>query len=163
MKRLVPMAWLTTLWVLLWRDISVANVASGIVVSLAVNVAQPGAWRVPERNTVRPLRTLAFLGYFGWKLVQSNLVIAREVVTPRNHIETGVIEVQLQSCSDLVVTIVANVLSLTPGTLTLEVRRVDVPTLYVHVLHLHDIESARADVETMARMAQAAFPLRSTT
>lgn len=162
MRLLAPVAWLTTLWVLLWTELSLANVASGVVVALGVVVAQPGSRRLPERHRVRFVPLLVLAGYFVWKLVESNITIAREVVTPRDHIAAGVIEVPLRPCSDLAVAIVANVLSLTPGTLTLEVRNLATPTLYVHVLRLHDLDAARADVEKMANMVDAAFPSRRT-
>lgn len=160
MRRLGTIVWLTILWVLLWRDVSVANVASGVVVAVLVELAQPGRRERTDQHVVRPLALLSFIGYFAVKLVESNLVLAREVVTPTNQIRTGVIAVPLHPCSELVVTLVANAVSLTPGTLTLEVRQLETPTLYVHVLHLHDVERAREDVKELARRAAAAFPTR---
>lgn len=162
MRRLVAVAWLTLLWVIMWRDLSVANVVSGVLIAVFIESARP--WRAlgQRHHTVRPLRLLIFVGYFIWKLLESNVVLAREVLTPRNSIETGVIAVPIGPCSDLVVAVVANAISLTPGTLTLEVRQEERPTLYVHVLHLHDVEAARADVLTLTRLVDAALPSRAT-
>lgn len=160
MRRAPTLLWLTVLWVTLWRDLSWANVLSGIAVAVAVEVAQPPTVRRRARHGVRVPALLSFIGYFTWKLVEANLVMAREVVTPRNSIEAGVIEVALPPTSDLIVTVVANAVSLTPGTLTLEVRQQVTPTLYVHVLHLHDIDRARAEVLELARRAEAALPVR---
>jgi multicomponent Na+:H+ antiporter subunit E len=53
-------------------------------------------------------------------------------------------------CSDLVITVVANAITLTPGTLTVELRR-DPTTLYVHVLHLSDLDEVRRDIRTLQR------------
>ena len=162
MRRLLVVVWLTALWVIMWRDLSVANVLAGVAIGLVAEVGRP--WRAVGQHghRVRPLALLSFVGYFLWKLVESNVVLAREVLTPRNSIETGVIAVPLGAHSDLVVTIVANAISLTPGTLTLEVRREETPTLYVHVLHLHDVEAARTDVATLTRKVEAAFPSSAT-
>lgn len=160
MRRATTVLWLTVLWVVLWRDLSIANVASGAAVGAVVELLHPDRRRGTGQHAVRPLALLSFLGYFAVKLVESNLVLAREVVTPTNQIRTGVIEVPLHQCSDLVVTLVANAVSLTPGTLTLEVRQLETPTLYVHVLHLHDVERARADVLELSRRAAAALPSR---
>lgn len=161
MRRVLVVAWLTTLWVILWRDVSVANVLSGLLLGVLIELIKP--WRAlgQKHHSVRPGALVVFVGYFAWKLLEANVVLAREVLTPRNSIETGVIAVRLGPCSDLVVAIVANAISLTPGTLTLEVRREDVPTLYVHVLHLHDISAARADVEKLTDLVNAAFPTAS--
>lgn len=158
MRRILVITWLTALWVILWRDLSTANVLSGLLIGVMIELARP--WRAlgQKHHSVRPGALAVFVGYFAWKLLEANVVLAREVLTPRNSIETGVIAVRLGPCSDLVVAIVANTISLTPGTVTLEVRSEDVPTLYVHVLHLHDIGAARADVEQLAARANAAFP-----
>lgn len=152
--RILNVVWLTGLWLLLWRDVSVANLLSGLAIAVLVTL---GPLRASEHR-VRPLALLRFAVYFAWKLLEANVVLAREVVTPQNAIHTGIIAVPLPGTRDFVVTVVANAISLTPGTLTLEVRREPAPTLYVHVLHLHDLDEARDDVLRMARLAQAAFP-----
>lgn len=158
-RRLVIVLWLTALWVLLWRDLSVANVASGVLVAVLVEVVLSLRWAgwVDQGHRVRPLALGSFVAYFAWKLLEANLVLARTVVTPRRRVRTGIIAVPMAGSSDLVVTVVANAVSLTPGTLTVEARRGDRAELYVHVLFLHDIERARADVRTLTRLASAAF------
>jgi multicomponent Na+:H+ antiporter subunit E len=55
-----------------------------------------------------------------------------------------------------VVTLVANAVSLTPGTLTLELDRPG-NILYVHVLHLRDLESVRRDVRSLEALVVRAF------
>jgi len=157
-RRVLVVAWLTALWIILWRDLSVANLLSGLIIGILAEVVRP--WRALERahHRVDPIALARFVVYFLWKLLESNIVLAREVLTPRNSIETGVIEVALGPCSDLVSAIVANAISLTPGTLTLEVRRSESTRLYVHVLHLHDVDAARRDVATLTRLVNAAFP-----
>jgi multicomponent Na+:H+ antiporter subunit E len=52
---------------------------------------------------------------------------------------------------------VADAVTLTPGTLTVEVRREPVPVLYVHVLHLRAVEDVRADVHRLRDLAERAF------
>jgi multicomponent Na+:H+ antiporter subunit E len=66
-------------------------------------------------------------------------------------VRTGIVAVPVAACSDLVITVVANAITLTPGTLTLEVRR-EPSTLYVHVLHLRDLDQVRRDIRTLLRM-----------
>lgn len=151
MIRVVVVVWMATLWVVLWRDASPANVVSGLVAGVVVAAVFP-IKRAPARDhTVRPLRLLAFLGYFAWQLVVSNVVVAREILTPRDRVRSGIVAVPVPGCSDLVTTVVANAITLTPGTLTLEVER-DPPTLYVHVLHLDDLDEVRRDIRTVQTM-----------
>ena len=151
MKVLALTVWLTVLWVVLWRDPTAGNVVGGLLAAALVLVLFPA--RRPERrnHTVRPVRLAVFLGWFAWQLLLANLVVAREVVTPRDHIRTGVVRVPLPHCSDLVVTVVANAITLTPGTLTLEARS-DPTALYVHVLHQYDFDQVRDDILTLQRL-----------
>lgn len=156
--RLAMVTWLTVLWLVLWRDPSVANLASGVVVAFVAAAGFTPDLHQRSRHTLRPLALLVFLAYFAWKLVQANLYLAREVVTPRNRIRAGVVAVPLERSTDLVATVVASAVSLTPGTLTLEVRRQgETVVLYVHVLHLHDVEEAHREVLALDRRVRAAI------
>lgn len=159
MRRAVMGVWLTVLWLVLWGEISLANILSGGVVAWVVTAVFPLAPASDQRDTFRPYRVLVFAAYFLWQLVVSNVVVAREVVTPRDRIRSGIVAVPLTGCSDLVITVIANALTLTPGTQTLEVRR-EPPTLYVHVLHLHDIDQVRRDIRRLQRMAVQAIGLQ---
>ena len=143
--------WLVVLWQLLWRDASVANTISGVVVAVLVALVSPQLPRTVPRHRVRPVDLLRFLGYFAWLLVVSNVVVAREIVTPRDRIRSGIVSVPLAGSSDLATTVLADAITLTPGTLSLEVRQ-DPPTLYVHVLHVRDVEGVRRDIHRLQRM-----------
>jgi len=150
MTRVVLVVWLTLLWVVLWREVSLANLASGLAIAAVVLLVFPPRQAEEHDHRVRPLRLLAFLAYFGWQVLVSNLVVAREIVTRRDRISSGIVAVPMAFCSDLVITVVANAITLTPGTLTVELRR-DPTTLYVHVLHLSDLDQVRRDIRTLQR------------
>jgi multicomponent Na+:H+ antiporter subunit E len=158
--RPIVVLWLTAVWVALWGDVTFANVAAGAIVALAVTVLLPATGdrgrATSERSTVRPLAAVHFAGWFAIKLVEANAVVAWEVLTPRNRINEGVVAVPLHQCSDGLTTLVASCVSLTPGTLVLDVDR-DPLVLYVHVLHLRTIEEVRVEVETLERLAIRAF------
>jgi multicomponent Na+:H+ antiporter subunit E len=145
---------LTLVWLALWSDLSVANLVSGLAVALVVVLVFRN--RAPGAVVVRPVRALAFLGYFLFKLLQSSLTVARAVVTPRDRISTGIVAVPLRGCSDALATLIADAITLTPGTLTLEVRREPL-TLYVHALDARRIEDVEADVRTLEVLAVRAF------
>lgn len=149
-------AWLTVLWMVLWRDFSLANLITGVIGAFAVTgLYQLRRARVPQHPLrLRPL--LSFLGYFIWQLVVANITVARVIVSRRSKVHTGIISVPLGNASDLATTLVANAITLTPGSMTIEVR--DQPRrLYVHVLHLGDTETERLGVEEMARRGLRAF------
>lgn len=155
--RAVRLLLLVAIWIALWSDLSVANVLSGSLVAGAL-VGTSGTGR-SGTVAVRPLRVAAFAGFFLYKLGHSSLVVARTVVTPRDRIHTGIVAVPLQDCSDALATLIADAISLTPGTLTLEVRRTPL-TLFVHVLDVRNVEQVQADVRALEVLAVKAFGTR---
>lgn len=154
-RRIILVAWLVAVWVALWERFSVANVAGGLVVGLVLVMAFPPRGR--QHVTVRPLALLRFAAHFVVKLVEANAFMAWEVLTPVNRVNAAIVAVPLEDTHPGVVALVANAVSLTPGTLTIEVRE-DPTVLYVHVLHLRSVEAAREEVRTLDRLARAAFP-----
>ena len=152
--------WSTVLWVALWHDLSVANVFAGLLVGMAV-LALAGVPRVlddddAERVRVKPLASLYFVAFVLYKLVEANLYLAWEIVTPRNRINVGVVAVPLRTESTTAAMIVANVITLTPGSITIESLG-SPPTLYVNVMHLHDVERVRRDLLHIEELSVAAF------
>ena len=164
MARLLMILWLSAVWVLLWGDLSPGNALAGILLaSLLVLLFPPGS----ERHAgVHPVAVIRFGLWFAKALVISNLSVAREVVRPKVQLEEGIVAVPLRACSPLVAAFVANAITLTPGTLTVDVRpqafgkigteppaghlqvRNGVavpPVLYVHCLKVGDPEQVRAD------------------
>ncbi|MEO6989780.1 MAG: Na+/H+ antiporter subunit E [Aquihabitans sp.] len=147
---------LLAIWLLLWGSLTVANVVSGIAVVLVVVAILPDAriWQRPP--PMRPVATARFGLRIAVDLFKANWVVTREILTPASSINTGVVAVPVPHCSDGVLTLVANVLALTPGTMPLEVTRTP-PVIYVHILHLHDLEAVRHDVRTLSDLAIRAF------
>ncbi|HEX2063013.1 MAG TPA: Na+/H+ antiporter subunit E [Acidimicrobiales bacterium] len=152
---LLPTVWLVLVWVALWEDLSPASVLGGLVTAGAL-MAGFRLRHAAASSTLRPLGAVRFVAYFLWKLVEASAVVAWEVVTPSDRIKEGIVAVPVRGISDALITVVANAISLTPGTLTLEVDR-EPTTLYVHVLHLHDIEAARRDIRHLEALAIRAF------
>ena len=156
MIRAAVVLWLVLLWLALWRDVSVANVVGGVLAALVVTAILPSPRIVRRQHRLAPVGVLRFAAYFVWKLLEANVVLAREIVTRRDHLQRGIVAVPLSVRSDLVATIVANAITLTPGTVSLELRREPL-TLYVHVLHLRDVEAARREIQRLEELASRAF------
>ena len=157
--------WAVVLWIMLWGDLSIANVLGGAAVATVVQVfSRRGGERraVPDkqhRGILSPLAALYFAGYFVYKLIEANLVLAWEIVTPRNRINTGVVRVPLRTESNLATMIVADVITLTPGSLVIEAEG-SPPVLYVNVLHLHDLDQVRRDLLRIEELSVRAFGSR---
>jgi multicomponent Na+:H+ antiporter subunit E len=147
--------WLTLVWVGLWGSATPANVLGGLAVALVLVLGLP-LQEVPERGQVKVLALLRFVGYFAVDLVRASIQVALLVVLPRRSLRQAVVAVPVRGASDRLLTLLANAISLTPGTLTLEVDRPR-STLYVHVLNVGAgpgaIDRVRADILRLERLA----------
>jgi multicomponent Na+:H+ antiporter subunit E len=149
--------WLVVAWVALWRDVTVANTVSGLLVGGTV------IWLFPPADEgglhIRPLALLRFIGRSAISILQANLVVAWEVLTPSNRINEGVVAVELASNNPVVITHVTHAIILAPGTMVIDIDKGtdQRPTLlYVHVLHLRSIDEVRDEVLQLEQLALAA-------
>lgn len=154
-KRVALGAWLLAVWLALWGSATPANVLGGLAVAAGVQLL-PDPYPVGGRFRPRPLAAVRFVAYFAYKMVEASLVVAREVVTRRDRINTGIVAVSLVGASDSLVMVVASAYGLMPGSVTVEVER-DPPTVYVHVLHLRSVEDVRRDIRRLEVLAVRAF------
>ncbi len=150
---------LLVLWLLLWGEVTPANLLSGLLVIGLVLLIIPEVGIGLDYPVVRPIWAIRFLLRVAWSLLRANVTVAREVASPGSSIRTGIIAVPMEHCSDGLVTLVANVLGLAPGTMPLEVAR-NPKVIYVHVLQLDDVEGMREEILSMAHLAVRAFGSR---
>lgn len=157
-RRVLSIAALTVVWLMLWDRISVANAASGVVVAIVVLTVFPTARRVRDAHpiVIRPLPTIRLFGYIAKQLVISNVLVAREIVTRSSRIRTGIVACRMHTDSPGLVTLIANILQISPGTMTVDVHA-EPATIYVHVLMLRDVVSARRAVAHLEKLVLAAF------
>jgi multicomponent Na+:H+ antiporter subunit E len=146
-------------WILLWGEPSEANLASGLL-TVAVMVAVDSRLRRPRTHRVHPLAVAVLVADLLGRLVVSSLQVARAVLWPTPaRLRAGVVSVPLRTDSPLVATVLADLISLTPGTVTLDVREAP-PRLLVHVLGLGDADALVADMVALeARVLRAVDPI----
>ncbi|MEV4181622.1 Na+/H+ antiporter subunit E [Streptosporangium canum] len=158
---LSQVAWLTVVWLLLWGDLSVANVLGGLLAGLVVVWLLP----LPVVETglrVHPFAALVFLVRFAGDLVVSSFRVAfwalRLGALPPVHI----VEVRLRSSSEVMAVLVTVALSALPGSLVLEVHGRE-RELVLHVLGITgDVqEIVQDDVTRLESRIVAAFGTRA--
>lgn len=93
------------------------------------------------RLLVRLWRLVVLILVFLRELTLSGLRVAREVLRPTLRIQPGVIAYPLDVTTGREITVLANLISLTPGTLSLEVSD-DRSTLYIHALSVESEDAA---------------------
>lgn len=154
--KLAALAWLVLAWLLLWGELSVANLVGGLAVGLALLVLFPLA---PTHlgGRFRPLAVARLALMLTWKLIQANVLIAWAVLHPGRRFTVGIVSVPIVGASDALITFVANALTLTPGSVVLEVRGGDPTMLLFHVFDLRDAEAVRREVQHVEALAIRAF------
>jgi multicomponent Na+:H+ antiporter subunit E len=153
-NRVIGPLGLLAVWLLLWGEVTIANVASGLVV-VALVVAVDRRLRAPAEHRVRPQWVAVVVLDLLRRLVAASWAVVLTVLAPTDdRLRSGVVRVELRTRSPLVATVVGDLISLTPGTLTLDVRD---GALLVHVLGLRDPERVRQEVRDLERLVLRAF------
>lgn len=134
-------AWLTLLWVTLWGDVTPMLVVSGVLVSVLMSLVFP----LPPLDfgvRIRPVRLVLLAGRFLVDVIRASIEVTG-VVLRRRPVRNAVVAVDLTSDSDFILTGVAAMLSLVPGSVVVEARR-STHTLFLHVLDVPDRLAAEA-------------------
>ena len=136
------LVWTALVWVLLWGDLSVANVLAGVLLGLLVVLVFP---QPPLRfpGAVRPGALVRLLGSFVVDLVRASAQVAALVVSSRTPM-SSVLEVHLRTASLAHLTATAELVSLVPGSVVVEVRP-GTQSLFVHVVDTPDRDAAERE------------------
>jgi multicomponent Na+:H+ antiporter subunit E len=145
-------------WVLMWGTFSAASIVGGVLVAVLVTALfrLPPA---PDRLPVRPVRLAGLILFLVYDLVVSGAEVSWQVLRHGPRACGAIMAVPLISSSDRVVTVMANALSLSPGTMALQIDH-DQDVWYVYALGPRDraaVERARRRVLDMQRRVLAAL------
>jgi multicomponent Na+:H+ antiporter subunit E len=91
-------------------------------------------------------QVVRFLLVFLKELMVASIRVAYDVVTPTYYMRPGIIAIPLDAKTDLEITLLANVISLTPGTLSLDVSE-DRKTLYIHAMFIDNENDLRREIK----------------
>lgn len=133
--------WLVVLWMLLWHQFTPLSLLTGIIVAVFVT----RVFRLPTVELVG--RVNLWYGFlvgvqFLWAVLLGALSVTAQVFDFRRLPGAAIVAVPLKYADDILMTHVAVISSLIPGSLVVETDR-DRRVLYVHVIGVHD----RGDVE----------------
>jgi len=120
------------LWMLLVGSLDAQELLAGVVVSAAVTLlfgSRFGILTGFRFSLLAPVYILIYLGYFMVALVRANLDLALRVISPSLPINPALVEIKTTLKSPLGRLLLANSITLTPGTLTVDVLD---DTLLVH-------------------------------
>jgi multicomponent Na+:H+ antiporter subunit E len=89
---------------------------------------------------------ITFLYVLIKEIIKANVMVAKIVLQPKIDIKPGIIAVPIDSKTDLGITAIANTITLTPGTLTIDVSD-DRSILYVHAIDATDPEGVAQSIK----------------
>ena len=148
MKRLFPHPLLSLLLVLVWmllaNQLNFGHMLLGALLGWAIPLYTARFW--PESVTVkRPLKLLRFLAVVLYDILVANVTVARLVLGPTANIRPAFIEMPLELRNEVGISLLANTISLTPGTVSTYLSA-DQRTLVIHSLHTEDPEEIVATI-----------------
>jgi multicomponent Na+:H+ antiporter subunit E len=145
MKVLLLNLMLMTMWVVSTGSFTYANSALGFIVAYGVLW-----WLRPLLGPTVYFRKLPmilrFIPLFLWEVVKSNVRVAWDVVTPNRWRQPGIVAVPLDATTDIEITVLVNLITLTPGTLCVNLTA-DRRTLFVHSMFVNDPEEVRREIK----------------
>ncbi|ADD27631.1 Na+/H+ antiporter subunit E [Meiothermus ruber] len=142
---------LTIFWMAVTEAFTLENFLVGFAISFLILLLARPLFDAPSRRYFTLAWKLPrFVLLMLWEIVLSSLRVAQAVLSPRLPIKPGIIAYPLEVKSDLEITLLANLITLTPGTLSLDVSS-DRKVLYVHGMFVDDpqkvIESTHESLE----------------
>ena len=153
MKRIILIifsfiVWLLLTWTLYWQNLIV-----GLVVSVAIgfifgNLFVSNTKKMLQLN--RWFWLFVYIPVFVWEMAKANFDVAFRVIIsifrPRNMpIAPGIVKVKTRLKSEMGKAFLANSITLTPGTFTIDIKD---EILYIHCINVKhkDIEDATQDI-----------------
>jgi len=137
---LIAMVILFTSWILL-AGVSKQEVLLGLIVSVLVTVQFYNKLYILADISLKP-KSIAFmviyLFVFLWELIKSNIDVAKRIISPKLPINPGIVKVKTKLKSPLGRAVLANSITLTPGTLTVEMRN--------EYFYIHWIDVTKEDI-----------------
>ena len=89
-----------------------------------------------------------FLVVYLKNLVQANIAVAYDIISPKYRMQPGIIRVPLQLKSDFSILMLVNLITMTPGTMSLDISN-DKKYLYIHAMYLKDKEKVVEEIKSM--------------
>ncbi|MBK5969863.1 MULTISPECIES: Na+/H+ antiporter subunit E [Thiorhodovibrio] len=111
---------LLIIWLLLNNSIGPGNLLLGSLLALSLSRVTANFW--PERPRLRkPLKLLAYLVQLFVDILIANLQVALLILGPRTRLHPAFVELPLELTDPFAITVLASVISLTPGTVSADV------------------------------------------
>lgn len=137
---------LAGVWAVLIGPFEPMNFAIGFVLAYAAIAIAWGQHRRGDAYLNKSMLCARFVLFFLYELVVANVRVAMLTLGPVSKLRPGIVAVPVEPMSDTALTMLANSVTLTPGTLSLDYSD-DRSTLFVHFMHVEDPEEQRREIK----------------
>ena len=146
MRFFVLNIFLAMVWALLQGELNARHIVIGFVIGyLIIGLNQR---ILGSRNySLKVIQVIAFILFTAWEIFTASLAVARAILQPRPHMRPAVVAVPLTVQSERGIVLLSNLITLSPGTLTLDIST-DRRTLYVHTLDLDSPDAFRRKIKS---------------
>lgn len=155
MSRLVFFLVALVVWVGLTWPVDLQNLVAGLIFCGLATWVAGHVFVGRSRLLTHPRRYVYFLlqyvPLFLWEVLKANFDVAYRVLHPRLPIRPGIVEVRTSLVSDIGLTFLANSITLTPGTMTVDIDQAN------GRLFVHWIDVKATDVEKATKLVAGRF------
>lgn len=133
------------LWLLLNNTISPGHMVLGLIIAILIPMLTSGFW--PEKVYIKsPLTLIKLLGTVLWDIVAANTIVAKLILGKNENLNPAFFYIELDIDTPIGISLLANTISLTPGTVSCDVTP-DGKRLLVHALHIEDIPATIKEIK----------------
>jgi len=135
-------------WMFLTGDLNFWNFVEGFFIGFVILFFIRNLFE-NNKYFVRIPKLISFIFYFIKELILSNLYFAYDIITPDDKSIPGIIALDLDAKTDLEITLLSSFITLTPGTLSLDVSD-DKSKLYIHAVYIkdRDVEAYKKNIKS---------------
>ncbi|MFO7721627.1 MAG: Na+/H+ antiporter subunit E [Bacteroidales bacterium] len=141
MKHLVLFLVLLGFWLLFSFSLQPWNIAVGAACALVVTLLFGRYFVGNVRKFIQPLRyfwAIIYVFYFLWECIKANFDVAYRVIHPAMPIKPGIVKVKLSVKSEIARVMLANSITMTPGTITVDILD---DHLFIHWINVKDADT----------------------
>ncbi|BAU58451.1 Na+/H+ antiporter subunit E [Halorhodospira halochloris] len=141
---------LAVIWLVLTANVTAPNALFGLILGYIAIAMMQVQFPIFAGYAQRVPRFIRFVFFYIWEMIKANARVAYDVLTPEWGIRPGVIAIPLEAHTDGEITVLANLISLTPGTLSLDVST-DRQVLYIHAMYIYDEVELLEEIKELER------------
>lgn len=135
------------IWLLLNNTLALGHVVLGGLLAVFIPWFSAGFWQ-EEVKIRRPWLLVKYVFVVIYQILIANIMVARLILTNQSKLHPGFLYVPLELTSPLAISLLANTISLTPGTVSCDLSD-DQQSLLIHALHIEDAEATVAEIKLM--------------